>query len=780
MRFLHPNFDPFNKRLVVMLGELVPQQHFATASGTHIALRAIFTASSFMTLGTRHSFRASRLVRCKTCYQLIHLPQPEWYYAVCRVDTEASKEQAIMAKRQGSSVLKKLAGKKLVFSGKFDYDGEERLKALATAQGASVVKDLDGKVDCLILADLNAGKTIQKKVTSLNAKGAAIEVIDEAAFLERARPTEDQLLALLKEGRRGAKALASMAPRIPKYNHHGALPECPRILGAKLDGLDLSGVEFNGIAFENCSFVGAKLDDTYFIEAVGCDFSKASGDSPRFGKIDGSRFTKANFAKAEFCSHLYGCDFTSANLDGSVVSEHFWGSRVTNQPSGAGPTFENASLRDCEFDAVWVARGNFCQADLTGTAFNACHLEGSIFRKAKMRDTLLVAADLRKTDFSDASLVGSNLAEADLTGATFQGADLTDANLRGAKFDAKMIEKAKGTAGNSAKVGTVGAALKELDAIIKKASNIEVSFQVGNHSDGESYDLRINAHPRYSNWYSPGLGDKISPQHLGSVPFSRAILQAGQVFGHFQVRFETLTIKSTKSPTSGKALRDLMIQGISEAFAQSPPSEDDVAGAAAYRAKKKEVAAAARQQREELKAAAEKEKAKAKKQIAKKIEKEVGKVSDVASFLKALELRIEKPKIDKATKMLKASGFKLFNDITDEHVSGVVKSQTDADLVYACRVEHDGQYSCCTQNLNVCGGLRGSICKHLLVLIIGLVQAGELDPTTIDGWIAKTQNVKPELDKEDMGAIFIKYKGAEAGEVDWRPTETVPEDYYAF
>jgi hypothetical protein len=94
-------------------------------------------------------------------------------------------------------------------------------------------------------------------------------------------------------------------------------------------------------------------------------------------------------------------------------------------------------------------------------------------------------------------------------------------------------------------------------------------------------------------------------------------------------------------------------------------------------------------------------------------------------------------------------------------------------------VAHDGQYSCCTQNLNVCGGLRGSICKHLLVLIIGLVQAGELDPSTIDDWIAKTHHAKPELDKETMGAIFIKYKGAEAGEVDWRPTETVPEDYYA-
>jgi len=31
-----------------------------------------------------------------------------------------------------------------------------------------------------------------------------------------------------------------------------------------------------------------------------------------------------------------------------------------------------------------------------------------------------------------------------------------------------------------------------------------------------------------------------------------------------------------------------------------------------------------------------------------------------------------------------------------------------------------------------------------------------------------------------MSQTFLKYKGAEAGEIDWRPTETVPEDYYAF
>src|SRR5439155_26989897 len=108
------------------------------------------------------------------------------------------------------------------------------------------------------------------------------------------------------------------------------------------------------------------------------------------------------------------------------------------------------------------------------------------------------------------------------------------------------------------------------------------------------------------------------------------------------------------------------------------------------------------------------------KQMEQNVAKAVGgKVSDLASFLKALEVRAEKAKIDKATKMLKAELFQLFNDVTDAYMSGVVKSQTDPDLVYACRIESSGQYACCTQNLNFCGGLGGSVCKHLLVLMIG-------------------------------------------------------------
>jgi uncharacterized protein YjbI with pentapeptide repeats len=152
---------------------------------------------------------------------------------------------------------------------------------------------------------------------------------------------------------------------------------------------------------------------------------------------------------------------------------------------------------------------------------------------------------------------------------------------------------------------------------------------------------------------------------------------------------------------------------------------------------------------------------------------------DIDQFMKRLEELTDAGKLDKALKMLKADRFRLYAQVEDDHFVGVVKSQGDPDLVYSCRLNSDGTYACCTQNLNICGGLRGSLCKHLLVLIVGLSKGGDLDPNAIDTWIRLSKTNKPALDKDQMSETFLRYKGAEAGEVDWRPTETIPEDYYA-
>ena len=155
-------------------------------------------------------------------------------------------------------------------------------------------------------------------------------------------------------------------------------------------------------------------------------------------------------------------------------------------------------------------------------------------------------------------------------------------------------------------------------------------------------------------------------------------------------------------------------------------------------------------------------------------------VQDFEAFMKKLEDTVDKSRLSKSLKMLKADRFELFSDVTDESIVGVVKSQTDKDLVYSCRLTSGGEFCCCTQNLNPCGGLRGALCKHLLVLLVGLTKGEALSAQDAATWARASGRRKPALDKDAMAETLLKYKGAEAGEVDWRPTETVPEDYYAF
>jgi uncharacterized protein YjbI with pentapeptide repeats len=153
---------------------------------------------------------------------------------------------------------------------------------------------------------------------------------------------------------------------------------------------------------------------------------------------------------------------------------------------------------------------------------------------------------------------------------------------------------------------------------------------------------------------------------------------------------------------------------------------------------------------------------------------------DFETFIGRLEDSFDRERLKKALRMLKSEKFQLFVDANESSVVGIVKSQSDPDLVYSCRISSDGEFSCCTQNLFACGGLRGALCKHLLVLLIGLSRAGSLDFASASDWVIQSQARKSELDKELASETFIRYKGAEAGEIDWRPTETVPEDYYAY
>lgn len=679
------------------------------------------------------------------------------------------------------AIFSSLKGKKITLQGKFDRFQRPSIEEMIQLQQGKLVDDLDKSVDYLIVSDMASGMPAQRKAQTLNSKGASIQVLDVAALDKIACPTECDIIQIIRTGNKGAALLTGAKNRLAHRNIGAGTPAVA-ITGQSFEGLDLSEMDLRAIHFDRCSFANINGKKTQFSAASNCDFTLANLDESRLWKVSGSRFCNSSIASAQL-GDIDGADFTSASMPKCTLTPGgiFWKGAQRGAPN-TPPCFKSAILTGSEFRGVGLNDVNFDEANLRTVSFSDCNMQTASFRQSNLESAGFFGCHLAEADFSNANAQGAVFEGSDLSGARLDGANVADVDFSSAKTNHIDFSKAKNYSAASRTQPPVGPALIELDSIISQSKRIHLEFKVEPRGGGEMESTWINTTGLKHGW-----GIKLPPsfpyggyKRLNALSGTSAMQTLASSLRDWKLHYETLEVSSSKCPKSNRELREIVLNAISEAFAQPLPPADELAKATKeWRDGINKATAKEREARKLAKEKEEKAKAAEKKKLAKKIEKEVGKVTDVATFLKALELRVDVEKIKKATKMLRAERFQLFNDVTDAHLNGVVKSQTDADLVYACRIEADGKYACCTQNLNICGGLRGSICKHLLVLIIGLVQAGKLDPQTIDEWVAKSLDTKAELNKETMGEIFIRYKGAEAGEVDWRPTETMPEDYYA-
>lgn len=152
---------------------------------------------------------------------------------------------------------------------------------------------------------------------------------------------------------------------------------------------------------------------------------------------------------------------------------------------------------------------------------------------------------------------------------------------------------------------------------------------------------------------------------------------------------------------------------------------------------------------------------------------------DFAGLLSQLYGNVDEGKLGRALDMLRKDRFKLYTRVDDVHLVGVVRSQSGSGSVYASWLTHEGKYGCSQPDLSECMGLQGTVCKHLLVLVCGLARTGQLPLDRALAWVRAVGHKDPSKNDELCAETFIQYKGAEAGEVDWRPTETIPEDFYA-
>lgn len=118
---------------------------------------------------------------------------------------------------------------------------------------------------------------------------------------------------------------------------------------------------------------------------------------------------------------------------------------------------------------------------------------------------------------------------------------------------------------------------------------------------------------------------------------------------------------------------------------------------------------------------------------------------------------IDRKRVQKATKMLQAEQIALYTRVNADTLFGVVRSQTNPNLIYGCYLRNDGSFGCKTQKLNTCGGLRGSLCKHILVLI-GYNSNRYNVRQTFQHWIRNSQRTQPDKNNRPLiRYIFDEY-----------------------
>jgi formylglycine-generating enzyme required for sulfatase activity/uncharacterized protein YjbI with pentapeptide repeats len=220
-------------------------------------------------------------------------------------------------------------------------------------------------------------------------------------------------------------------------------------------GSDLSNGDFSGVSFKNAKLAGARLDGSRFI---GCDFRGAdltdcSAKRCQFDKVD---FAGAKLVKCD----LSNCSIRDAKFFG--ISKR-WESAYVD-PSDRFTESDHlktkvSRLADEEGGAI-LYNANFCQSDLTGTAFSKPHetvteskqntsswgtpketklWTKQFFRSAAVIDCDFSEAALARCDCREVSLAGSkfestnfhkaDLRRCDVGGVDFRSVNLLDANL---------------------------------------------------------------------------------------------------------------------------------------------------------------------------------------------------------------------------------------------------------------------------------------------------------------------------------------------------------------
>lgn len=119
----------------------------------------------------------------------------------------------------------------------------------------------------------------------------------------------------------------------------------------------------------------------------------------------------------------------------------------------------------------------------------------------------------------------------------------------------------------------------------------------------------------------------------------------------------------------------------------------------------------------------------------------------------------------------------LWAEVDADRAHAVVPAAVGATTFHACRITRAGRFQCATPDLAPCPDAADGVCRHVVCLVLSLVQREHLSAEDAARWLQRSLAHDAGLDRDALGEVFARY--AETIQADYRPNETLPEDYYA-
>lgn len=340
------------------------------------------------------------------------------------------------------------AGVRVVLGGHFSPFLSYHIPRFSRAEGATIAKVLNDRVDVLVLGE--RATTLRKKAESLNKAGATIRIVED--YNELWTSLNISISAAIRQ----PKCLSHLDSLLSR---EWLVGDIPPIIGEDYSGIKLdtsAGIYLSGLQFVKCNFTKARLNNVSFRHS-GSPLTRCNFRQTKLETCDFSSPADCDFqdAKGTDVSVLWAnnCDFRNVHFRGTTISglvggeiqdsrferidislsSLFESTRIGNTKFiGLKATEEPVQIYDCELNEVEFRGGefphglDFTDCVLRNVKFVDLAISAFTFAACTMEECSFTRCDIDQWGFDDCDVVNCKTSRCQLNVITASETDLDE------------------------------------------------------------------------------------------------------------------------------------------------------------------------------------------------------------------------------------------------------------------------------------------------------------------------------------------------------------------